>query len=447
MTRVTGSRDSFSRHAEYVFRTFFNTLGIKANNLVGYGNVRQTKSGIRIEQGGTAYFEKRVPYDLKNVRYFTWKGRKLPILFYEDFKEEADLFDEVKKNRILPVDIIASSFFFLSTWQELVSNVRDKFGRFPWKESIQRKLGITITPIVNEYMSVFLDLVRITTPDIKPLPFWPDNKGFGVCLTHDIDDIRKWGRKTYRQELKNIVKTRSVSPTLDYWIFEKVSRLERKKGIRSSFFFLPEHTKEYDIGALHFSRLFAKLRADHFEIGLHSASGERGDLLMNEKEELEKACGATISGVRHHFLKFKNPRVFGEHEKAGLKYDSSLGFAEHEGYRTGFAFPYYPYDPGEECAFKILEMPLNIMDTSLIHHQQLTPKEMWQRIERLLVTNLNCQGCLVILWHESSFDSLAYTKLYTRILDWTKNHDGIGLSCEQLLGWWTTDRGREGGTR
>lgn len=422
-------KQTFVKKAKYVFNTFFNTLGIEPNNLISYGE----RGIMTIEEGDTEYFDKLSPYEINKVRYFIWKGKRLPILFYAPFKEEIDLFDEVNKTKILPIDIIAFSFFFLSCWQEItLPSKRDKFGRFPHKDSIYYKLEITTLPIVNEYMNIFLDLLRIANPNLSYTPFWPDGKKFAVCLTHDIEDIRRWNKRNYREELKTIIRTKSLNLTLDYWIFPKVCAIENERGVSSTFYFLPHR---YDIKALHFSRLFNRLK-NCCEVGLHV----EGTHIEMGKQVLEKTCKTDVLGVRHHFLQLNNPKDFTLHEKIGIKYDSSLGFAEHPGYRSGFAFPYYPYNPVKDMQFNVLELPLNIMDTSLIYYQQLSPRAMWRMIEQLLITTLNYASCLVVLWHESSFVNPVYIKIYAKILDWIRNNEGIGLSGKQLFNWWTKER-------
>jgi hypothetical protein len=428
-------RKSFIKKANYVINTFFNTLGIKPVDYISYGE----KGAITIKEGETDYFENYTPYDVNKIRYFIWKGKKLPILFYTLFKEEVDLFYEVEKTKVLPVDIIASSFFFLSGWQEITSPIRDKFGRFPYKESIQYKLNFPTFPIINEYMNIFLDLLRLVEPGITKSPFWPGGKKFVVCLTHDIDEIWRWRRKNYRKEIKDIIRNKFVTFSPDYWVFNKICRIERKRGFSSSFYFLSQ-SKEYDINNLHFLRLFKKLKANNWEIGIHLTYKKTFEQLLKEKERLEKNSNEKILGARHHWLKFENPVFLDIQQKIGLKYDSSLGFAEHEGYRMGFAFPYYPYDIKRDTPFKVLEIPLNLMDISLIYHQHLNPRELWKRIEHLLSTTLAYEGCLTVLWHETSFTTPTYTRLYIRLLDWIKNNHGIGLSAKQVFEWWTQKR-------
>ena len=47
-----------------------------------------------------------------------------------------------------------------------------------------------------------------------------------------------------------------------------------------------------------------------------------------------------VEGIRQHFLKYNNPLTPRIHEKAGLLYDATLGFAEQIGFRNSYAGPF-----------------------------------------------------------------------------------------------------------
>ena len=49
-------------------------------------------------------------------------------------------------------------------------------------------------------------------------------------------------------------------------------------------------------------------------------------------------------GGRQHYLRWKSPDTWRILEKTGLKYDVTLSFADHEGFRCGICFPYKPFD-------------------------------------------------------------------------------------------------------
>ncbi len=87
-------------------------------------------------------------------------------------------------------------------------------------------------------------------------------------------------------------------------------------------------------------------------------------------------------------------------------YDSTLGFAEHYGFRNSYCLPFRPFDFRTGQAHDFLEIPLNVMDTTLHHprYLQLAPEEilpallpMFREIERF-------GGVATVLWHNENFD-------------------------------------------
>ena len=95
---------------------------------------------------------------------------------------------------------------------------------------------------------------------ILQMPFvskspWPDAKKFAVCLTHDVDEVRKtyqWVTRPVRcirkgdldglknQLLSLFQKIRGNEP---YWTFNEIAAIEKHFNAKSTFFFLKESGK------------------------------------------------------------------------------------------------------------------------------------------------------------------------------------------------------------
>ncbi|MDA3952627.1 MAG: hypothetical protein PF485_03205, partial [Bacteroidales bacterium] len=113
----------------------------------------------------------------------------IPILFPFLDLDEFYYIDD-RNNLIFNHDFITSSFYLLSGKQEHNSESKDRFGRFPYNDSIQKELSIINKPIVNYYFDIIT----------KGLKYWCEKnnfkfeskklfKNFGFQLTHDIDRI------------------------------------------------------------------------------------------------------------------------------------------------------------------------------------------------------------------------------------------------------------------
>lgn len=161
-----------------------------------------------------------------------------------------------------------------------------------------------------------------------------------------------------------------------------------------------------------------------------------------EKEKLEKVTENTIFGGRQHYLRWKSPDTWRILEKAGLKYDTTLSFADHEGFRCGICFPYKPFDVLGNRVLDIWELPLTVMDGSLFDYQNLTSEEGFQRIKKIINTVKKYQGVFVLLWHNSSLDPLelpGWIKTYERTMEYLGRQDIFDVTAKGITGWWESN--------
>src|SRR5690606_9579596 len=102
------------------------------------------------------------------------------------------------------------------------------------------------------------------------------------------------------------------------------------------------------------------------DVGLHGSPEAAYDMqaLLEQKRNLEE-LGLEPKGFRTHYLHFDYQASLNILEEAGFAYDSTLGYWESIGFRCGTSLPFYPYNLKEDRAFKVLEIPLAMMDTSM----------------------------------------------------------------------------------
>jgi hypothetical protein len=91
-------------------------------------------------------------------------------------------------------------------------------------------------------------------------------------------------------------------------------------------------------------------------------------------------------------------------EKLGFAYDSTLGFADYEGFRAGTCRRFRPFDVELDRTIELWEVPLIVMDATLNRHRGLTPEQGKARILDLAKMCKSVGGTLTLLWHNSSFD-------------------------------------------
>ena len=329
------------------------------------------------------------------------------------------------------------------------------------------KHGLAKVPVVDYYEKILFDCLSFASRKLNvPFnykPFWPDGKKFAVCLTHDVDEIRK----TYQYLTQAVrgLKDRKLSKTMyqlrsfftdkifrrnPYWTFEELMRLEEKLGVRSTFYFLKEtakvdifkpstwhhYARRYDFKEPDVASIIRKLSSSGWEIGLHGSyeSHQDKEKLKYEKKELEDVLENKVSGIRQHHLNLKIPETWEYQEEAGFEYDTSLGFKGGKGigFRWGTCFPFHPFNNGRMMS--ILEIPVTIMDISV------TPdRNGWRRCLEVINTVEEYGGVLTLLWHHTVFNEKEYPgmrELYEKIISTCREKNGWITNASSIAKWW-----------
>ncbi len=255
-----------------------------------------------------------------------------------------------------------------------------------------------------------------------------------VCLTHDVDRVRKtyqYATKTLRALAKGkwsqawYMLRQIGAKQSPYWGFDVVREIEEQYGVKSTFFFLEESAKvkwwkpkSYKIawGRYHVNepKVAAEMReldADGWEIGLHGSyySYDNPELLKREKAAVEAVLGHEIVGIRQHYLNW-NEKTWRYQAEAGFKYDSTWGFTRAIGFKDNKVKPFYPLEGSDFC-----EIPLTIMDSCFAD-----TKDRWERLEEIIAEIDNQNAVLVINFHTNNFDEVEfpeYKSNYIRLIE------------------------------
>ncbi len=270
------------------------------------------------------------------------------------------------------VEPLACAFYLMNGLHEglLPPDALDRYGRYPYAESIQYANNITEINYVQEiFDSMYLRMTGHPPSRSTSTLFW----------THDIDYLfSAWkndlilAKRTsdFSEKIKCI--RRAFTRPGRWNNIERLLALERQYGIRSTFFWLTERGKatinnanridhaDYDIRSAYVRKFWRSIDQSGSANGLHKSAFE-----TSFQEELRKIpFDAQIN--RNHFLKFRLPDHFDKVERAGLQVDASLGFAEHHGFRNSFGQPFRPYNLAQNRPYHFLEFPLHLMDTTFL---------------------------------------------------------------------------------
>ncbi len=337
---------------------------------------------------------------------------------------------------VFHADILATTLFFLSRWEEMESTDRDAHDRFPAWASVAHRDGYLHLPVVDLYALILRSWIEEVLPGWRPEP-----RRFAVELSHDVDHVCRFPTawSAIRALGADILKNRSVGRAVETAVHYLASRVDpandaylaairhladisQEHGLSSEFMFMASerglHSSGYDPATL--AEIAGYLDRHGHQVGFHAGYGTFDDpeLLKAEKRRLEEALAMPVSGGRQHYLRFRVPETWQHWELAGFTYDSTLGFPEHEGFRCGTCHFYRPYDISRDRELTIEERPLVAMDTTFRLSRGMTPMQAERRILDLAAMCRRVEGTFTLLWHNSSLagDWREWAPMYQRVV-------------------------------
>ncbi len=120
-----------------------------------------------------------------------------------------------------------------------------------------------------------------------------------------------------------------------------------------------------------------------------------------------------------HYLRWEHPTTLRALNDAGMAYDSSLGYADWPGFRSGTCFEYPAFDPVVYEPLSLRIRPLIAMDTTILEPHYLglgTGESAEQKLELLKRSCQAVGGCFTLLWHNCQFEKQAERELYQQLL-------------------------------
>jgi len=439
---------------KYGIQINFNT-GSKINII--YGNSSEDTSGFNIQiienemQKGISGCLKT---DTEEILLF-----ENPIRLNKD-KETLAMFVDNEGNGypgvVLENNGIKIGFDIFNEVGHILSGYLESF----WKLSGNKQLAKI--PVVDYYEKILFDCIEFASKksnnQLKYKPFWSDGKKFAVCLTHDVDRVKKtfqYVTHTIRHVKKGEIGLAftKVLPLLrrenPYWNFEKVMEIERKLDVKSTFFFLNERRRtyllspsewklywgRYNIKDVKIVETMKRLDREGWEIGIHGSYNSYRDLkrLEEEKKLLEELLGKKVYGISQHYCNLDIPETWEYHEKLGLAYDSTTGFVTDIGFRWGTCHPFHPFNPAEGKTLSVWEMPIIIMDNACAYKN-------WKEIMDIVDIVEKHNGLLLLRWHQGIFNEREFpgqANIYRKIIEVCKEKDAWITNAYNIVEWLT----------
>jgi hypothetical protein len=429
--------------------------------VISYGNIAHEKYVIHIA-------EQQIQKKICGTIHLS--GRDIPvcqipqetgldgevIAFFENGTTRYPCITRKKDGYFLGLDIFRETGHILSGHYDKIRDSLDT----------DRRQKLASEPIVDILENILFDGILSCCSDLNiPLvqkSYWPEGKPFAVCLTHDVDELKKtyqWisrpARYLIRRDLKGFIgqirsffqKAKGNEP---YYTFEDIIRIESDLNAKSTYYILKEtgdaqifsrktwylYGRNRSLQTQEMRELIKRLLANGDEVAIHGSyfSYRKPELLEEETRELEGLINDTVVGTRQHNLNLEIPKTWEYQAKAGLKYDTSLGFKDTIGFRWGTSFPFYPVCEGGTTP--ILEIPLIIMDICLDSCEN-KEHECFQIADKVQ----KYHGVLTLLWHPPIFNTLEYPDardIYIKINQHCRHNDAWITRGRDIYEWLTT---------
>ncbi len=396
----------------YILQHFYSLYPKALGLNFAYGTNNQAPVTIKRYTGNFFQEEATRP---KQVVWKVYKDVRLPFFFEEDESQELISYTS-EGSASVNYDIMASAFYLLSGWQEYYSHTRDRYGRFPYKASIQAELDFVTVPVINYYFEVLREaLEQVYHVELQPDPW--QNNSFATCLTTDVDRLQSAWKAAGSQRLKA-----GQFGTLAHLLLKKATGFDAWNNLKEvtataalvnapvSFFFLAaksyrQQPKNADYVILKpvYQKSIAALHQAGHEIALHGSFGTATDRAQLQAE-IQK-LPVPIAGNRFHYLCHTPTQTTQVLQQSELAYDTTLGFAEHFGFRNSYCHPFYPFDFENQEAHTYLELPLLLMDTTLMgtNYMDLRPSQVLPQLQPMLQEVIKFRGLFTLLWHNENF--------------------------------------------
>lgn len=410
-------------------------------------------------RGGPTLNEVWIP-----ARYRPWdRSTNIPVLYRHRFANEDFFLAHGRDERTGDPDWLGEIFEWLSAGYERPVEERDPEGRIPYRATVFAKQGLSPFKPHTGLLMAWLESAVKGEAKANALPKakspLPGVKHAVVC-SHDIDFYYTNKKDAFKRLGKNlaisIVDYRSPSfffsnlgmtaalargrRTGEY-VPQMIEAIE-SQGFRSTLFAVAggNHRRDPNYRIEEIEEHLRSAADRGFGVGVHTSyeSVSRSGAVKKETATLERVLQRAPQGSRQHWLRFgSHDSLYREVQAAGLAYDSSLGFSETCGFRSGanFAFPPYDFENERPCSF--LEIPLAVMDGGLLQAARTLRRDPQAVADQVLNESRRLGwGGISVLWH-NPMEPLHVPEAINQVF-WTsagkrKDHGEEWMSAEAFL--------------
>ena len=353
---------------------------------------------------------------------------ELIVPFVSCDRRHQPLFRPLAENSVAcTTDLPLSVLLTLSRWEESFRAPRDQHGRFTAASSVASRNDFLTRPVVDECALAFEEALQFL------FPTWPKRKRTArVKVSHDVDHIGipiQWKgalrhtihRRAPQDSFLNLMAWLPNIEPAELRAVREIVLLSGQHELTPSVYWkaspIGPRDSGYDPSDPRVRAMIEWLRERGAEVGIHPGyeTFHCPEKLHREVAAIREVLGSGPLGGRQHYLRW-SPESWIDWENCGLAYDSSVGFAEHLGFRAGTCIPYRPWLFALNRQSELLEIPLLAMDRTLLVYMKLSPAECLEASRICLDRCAAVGGVFTLLWHNDAFLDPVYRDVYVRLL-------------------------------
>lgn len=382
------------------------------------------------------------PQDINEGLYI----QALPLLFETQITEQAlslswvqdfpVCFQTENPSSMIPFDIFAACFYFLSRYEEYLPYETDEHGRYKAENSFAFQHNLLQKALVDRWVDYFSHIINQHFPDEEmkknEFRFFPTYdidlaflyKNKGLCLT--LAGIGKQLIKREWEALKNRLDSVYRKKQDPYDTFNYLENLHQQYKLQALFFILFASRSRYDknnfINNKNFISLIQRLE-QHATIGIHASyasSFSHNEILQKEIRQLQAVVKNPIVSNRQHYIRLRLPETYDMLLKNNIKDDYSMGYVNHIGFRAGTCFPFYFFNLKDNKATSLRVHPFLFMENALLSSSDTSVEALWEKVKPCLEEVKKYQGELITLFHNVSFgpeSKVDFKTFYERIIN------------------------------
>ena len=358
------------------------------------------------------------------------------------------LIEKINNNFHIHYDILGLIYWQLARVEEIGNNRLDSHNRFPASSSHAFKNSYLDRPLVDEWLNI---LGQVLLRNWNGLRLKDEN--FKIRVTCDVD-IPFYNCGTFKGTVRNAGRALLRKKSVSLAFKDVISQVETKLGNYKSDLYLDNINYIMDVNESNNNKVmfymlvyetdskrdninrFRQHRLEDLlelitsrghEVGIHPGyntyldevsvrySLEKFYEMIDKKNiQISSLCG------RQHYLRWKTPDTAMIYDKCDIKNDSTLGYADNEGFRCGSCKEFQFFDARKQKMLNLRESPLVLMEQALLDHNYKGLSSAEEIIRDCMAIKEKCRkvnGTFNLLWHNNTLHIQQYRKIYELLIN------------------------------